>query len=204
MSEHLTELRAFLRKDLRRLPWIFGGVFIAFILFGYAVCAASPELTEAVVDYFTRMIADSGLADEAGRVSLVGILMNNWFAMVFTILYGFCPFLFLPVLSAMSNAAVIGALAAYYRMNGLSMAAFLAGLVPHGVFEIPALVLAVSLGFLLCRNVVRIFLRSGRAVPMVDLLANILRTMLFVIFPLLLIAALMECYVTPGVMSLFL
>ena len=124
--------------------------------------------------------------------------------MVFTILYGFVPFLFLPVVSALSNAAVIGALAAYYRLNQLPMAVFFAGIVPHGIFEIPALVLAVTLGFLLCRNVARIILRSGRAVPMVDLLANILRTMLFVIFPLLLIAALIECYITPAIMSMFL
>ena len=57
---------------------------------------------------------------------------------------------------------------------------------------------------LLCRNIVRGILRSEKAVPMVDLLANILRTMLFVIFPLLLIAALIECYITPGIMRLFL
>ena len=201
MSEHLTELRDFLRTQLRRLPWVFAGVFLLSCLAGYAVCQANETLTNQIVDYFSQVISDSGLADEAGRISVLGLLMNNWFAMVFTILYGFLPFLFLPVLSA---AAIIGALAAFYRSNGLSMAAFLAGLLPHGIFEIPALVLAVSLGFLLCRNVVRIILHSGRAVPMVGLLANILRTMLFVIFPLLLIAALVECYITPGVMNLFL
>lgn len=204
MNEHLTELRTFLRQDLRRLPLIFGGVFLIFCLAGYAVCTASPQLTEAIVNYFNRIVSDSGLSDEAGNISFIGMLMNNWFAMVFTILYGFLPFLFLPVLSAASNALVIGALAAFYRLNQISLAVFFAGIIPHGIFEIPALVLAVSLGFLLCRNVVRIILRSGRAVPMVDLLANILRAMLFVIFPLLLIAALIECYITPGIMSLFL
>ena len=204
MNEHLTELRGFLQRDMRRLPLIFAGLFFLFCLIGYAVCTASPQLTEAVVDYFNRMLSDSGLADEAGNISFVGMLMNNWFAMVFTILYGFVPFLFLPVVTAASNALIIGALAAFYRLNQISMAAFFAGIVPHGIFEIPALVLAVSLGFLLCRNIVRSILRSKKAVPMVDLLANILRTMLFVIFPLLLIAALIECYITPRIMSLFL
>lgn len=204
MNEHLTELRAFLRRDLRRLPLIFAGVFLLSCFVGYAVCAASPQLTETVVDYFNQMISDSGLADETGNISFVGMLMNNWFAMVFTILYGFLPFLFLPVITAVSNALIIGAMAAFYRLKAIPMSAFFAGIVPHGIFEIPALVLAVSLGFLLCRNLVRIILHSDKAVPMVDLLANILRTMLFVIFPLLLIAAAIECYITPGIMSLFL
>lgn len=204
MNDHLTELRAFLQRDLRRLPLLFAGVFLLFCLLGYTVCAASPELTETVVNYFNQMVSDSGLADEAGNISFVGMLMNNWFAMVFTILYGFLPFLFLPVLSAASNAAVIGAMAAYYRLHEIPMAVFFAGIIPHGIFEIPALVLAVTLGFLLCRNLARIILHSNRAVPMVDLLANILRTMLFLIFPLLLIAAAIECYITPAVMSLFL
>lgn len=133
MNEHLTELRGFLQRDMRRLPLIFAGLFFLFCLIGYAVCTASPQLTEAVVDYFNRMLSDSGLADEAGNISFVGMLMNNWFAMVFTILYGFVPFLFLPVVTAASNALIIGALAAFYRLNQISMAAFFAGIVPHGI-----------------------------------------------------------------------
>lgn len=204
MNEHLTELRTFLSTQLRRLPWVFAGVFLLSCLAGYAVCAANGTLANQIVDYFNQLISDSGLADEAGNISVLGLLMNNWFAMVFTILYGFLPFLFLPILSIVSNAAILGAMAAFYRSNGLPMAAFFAGILPHGIFEIPALVLAVTLGFLLCRNLVRIIRHSDRALPMVDLLANILRTMLFVIFPLLLIAALVECYITPGIMSMFL
>ena len=76
------------------------------------------------MNYFNQMLSDSGLADEAGNISFVGMLMNNWFAMVFTILYGFVPFLFLPVVTAASNALIIGALAAFYRLNQISMAAF--------------------------------------------------------------------------------
>jgi len=204
MNEHLLELRAFGQSQVRRLPWVFAVLFLFFCGAGYALCVSTPELTETIVAYFNQLVQESGLADESGSISFIGLLINNWFATVFTVLYGFLPFLFLPLLSAASNALILGAVAAYYHSADFPMAAFFAGIIPHGIFEIPALVLSVTLGFLLCRNLVRVILRSEKAVPMVELLANILRAMLFLVFPLLLAAALVECYVTPSIMNLFL
>ena len=201
---HLAELRSFSRCQMGRIPWIMGLVFLLAALGGYGVCVAYPQLAEALLAYFQQSISQSGVMDETGGLSFLALLLNDWSVMLFCILYGFLPFLFLPVLVAVTNAFIIGALAAIYHLNGISFLIFFSGILPHGIFEIPALLLAVTLGFLLCRNTVRILLHRERAVPMVDLLANILRVLLFLIFPLLLCAAAVEAYITPAVMSLFL
>ena len=203
MNEHLTELRGFLQRDMRRLPLIFAGLFFLFCLIGYAVCTASPQLTEAVVDYFNRMLSDSGLADEAGNISFVGMLMNNWFAMVFTILYGFVPFLFLPVFSLLVNGALLGVMASYYMTHGMSMLLFLAGILPHGVLELPALVLSIACGAYLCRNMCRLAVSSPQRIPMVELLGDLLRVLVLLVAPMVVAAAFIECYITPVIMGLF-
>ena len=201
---HLGELRTFFRTQAAKSCWMVALVFLAFVLFGYIGCRAQPEAMEMVVSYFQQMVEESGIVSESGSVSPLGLLINNWLAMLFSILYGFIPFLYFPLISVASNAVIIGAMAAYYQVLNLPLTLFLAGILPHGIFELPALFIAGTMGFLLCRNIVRIILHNGRAVPMVELLANILRTLLFVIFPLLVCAALIEAYVTPAIMNLFL
>ncbi len=109
---HLAELRSFSRCQMGRIPWIMGLVFLLAALGGYGVCMAYPQLAEALLAYFQQSISQSGVMDETGGLSFLALLLNNWSVMLFCILYGFLPFLFLPVLVAVTNAFIIGALAA--------------------------------------------------------------------------------------------
>ena len=99
--------------------------------------------------------------------------------------------------------SLLGMMAVIYLANDLSLAAYLAGILPHGIFELPALVLSISCGVCLCRNMCRLVTGSDRRIPMVELLSDLLRVMLLVVLPLTVLAAVMECYVTPVVMGLF-
>lgn len=83
------------------------------------------------------------------------------------------------------------------------MALLLAGLLPHGIFELPAMVLSIACGVQLCRNMCLLVTSSPRRVPMVELLGDLLRVMVLLVAPMTVAAALIECYVTPAVMWLF-
>ena len=93
---------------------------------------------------------------------------------------------------------------AYYHINGMPLSVFLAGILPHGVFELPALAIAAALGFTLCLTLAKKILRAPGTPLMKDLASDVLRTLLLILFPLVLVAALMEAYVTPLVMGMFL
>ena len=125
---HLAELRSFSRCQMGRIPWIMGLVFLLAALGGYGVCMAYPQLAEALLAYFQQSISQSGVMDETGGLSFLALLLNNWSVMLFCILYGFLPFLFLPVLVAVTNAFIIGALAAIYHLNGISFLIFFSGI----------------------------------------------------------------------------
>ena len=78
----------------------------------------------------------------------------------------------------------------------------MAGLVPHGIFEIPALLLSLAAGLCLCRNINR-YIRCNEKGMMKPLLLDLLRVVGLLVVPLLTLAAVMEAYVTPLAMQLF-
>lgn len=204
VKEQVSLLGQFLRSDFRR---IFFGCLLAMALaiaLGFALGLASPETVNQVLEQFMAMVEDAGIMDSVGNISPFGLLTNNWSAMLLAVVYGFVPFLYLPAISIVSNGLLIGLLAAWYHSSGISMGLYLAGILPHGIFELPALIIAAACGVCLCRNMSRMVTSSPRKIPMVELLSDLLRVLLFLIMPMTVAAAFLEAYVTPVIMALFL
>ena len=128
---------------------------------------------------------------------------NNLRAMVLSVLYGFIPFIYLPALSLGVNALLLGLFAAYFLNNGISMLAYLGGILPHGIFELPALVISLACGIYLCSRINQYVRKNTRGI-MAPTLKNIVRVLALTVLPLLAVAAAVEAYVTPAVMQFFL
>ena len=137
---------------------------------------------------------------EDGSFNVLALFTNNLRAMVLGVLYGFIPFLYLPALALGVNAAILGMLASLIDGQWLLLAA---GILPHGIFELPALFLSLAAGLCLCKNI-NVYIRKNEKGVMKPLLLNILRVVVLLVLPLLVIAAVMETYVTPALMQLFL
>lgn len=204
LKEQTALLGKFLRGDFRRtLGWCALGMALA-VLLGVGVGLLFPEQAYQVLNNFMEQIEEAGVVDAEGELSVFALLMNNWRAMLTTVAYGVVPFLFLPVLSLAMNGMLLGLLAAIFVGSGASLAAYLAGILPHGAFELPALLFSIACGVCLCRNMCRLVVSSPERIPMLELLEDLLRVVVLVIAPLTAAAAFVECYVTPVVMGWFL
>lgn len=204
LREQCSLLGEFMRSDFRRyLFWCAVGLTAAFAL-GLGAAAVRPDLAETALDAFAQQVEQAGVLDGEGGMSVFALLMNNWRAMLLSAAYGFIPFLFLPVISLLTNGALLGIMASFYLANGMSMLLFLAGILPHGVFELPSLVLSIACGACLCVNMCRLVTSSPKRTPMVELLGDLLRVLVLLVAPMTVAAAFIECYVTPVVMGLFL
>lgn len=203
LSEQLELLRDFLDTDFLRTVRRCALGMAAAALLGALLAAVEPAAVAEIMDVFMEQVLEAGVLDEAGNMSVFALLTNNWMAMLLAALYGFIPFLFLPVLSLLANGSLLGMLAVVYLSNDISLLAYLAGILPHGIFELPALVLSIACGVCLCRNMCRLVTSSSRRAPMVELCSDLLRVLLLLVLPLTVLAAVMECYVTPVVMELF-
>lgn len=203
LEQQRTWLHGFYRTEYRYSLRITAIAFGALILLGFAVSLLLPDLADQLFLQFAQQMAELGIMDTTGRVDVLALFGNNVRATVFSIAYGFIPFIYLPALSIGINSLLLGLFAGVYVNNGISLLAYFAGIVPHGIFELPALILALSSGIYLCRKVTD-YVRHNEKGVMGPLMKDLLRLFAMHIIPLLVAAAVIEAYVTPQLLKLFL
>lgn len=199
MKKQLRALGDFWREEYGRWVGMTAVAFLVLVVLSYIAGRLFPEIPAAILTYFNEVVADSGIVRDDGSFSALALFGNNLRAMVLSTLYGFIPFLYLPSLSMGVNAILLGMVASSVNGQWLLLAA---GILPHGIFELPALCLSLAAGLCLCQNINR-YIRKNEKGFMKPLLLNILRVTGLVVIPLLVVAAIMESYVTPAVMQLF-
>lgn len=199
MKKQLRALGDFWREEYGRWVGMTAIAFLVLVVLSYITGRLFPEIPATILTYFNEVVADSGIVRDDGSFSALALFGNNLRAMVLSTLYGFIPFLYLPALSMGVNAILLGMVASSVNGQWLLLAA---GILPHGIFELPALCLSLAAGLCLCQNINR-YIRKNEKGVMKPLLLNILRVTGLVVVPLLVIAAIMESYVTPAVMQLF-
>jgi len=185
-------LRA-LKKEIAVSILIFaGGVF-----YGYLSANYFPEMIEEYFEIVKEIFRPISIS-EMGKLELMSyILVNNstktFLAVVSGVIFALFPIFFL-----FSNGFILGMLYVLTQET-LGTAGYLAGILPHGVFEIPALILSGALGLRLGYAFVRFLRRRG------DLRGEFLmslRTYFIVILPLLIIAAFIETFITTSLIGL--
>ena len=141
------------------------------------------------------------LASMREHLSASFLFMNNTRSMVVIFLAGLTSFSVLGVMIYMLNIALIGGVYAILELLGISpVPIFLAGILPHGIFELPALMLGSAV--VLYIGAVFVTPQTGKSMGevIVEMLADWAKIFAGVVVPLLAIAALIEAYVTPEIL----
>lgn len=178
----------------------------------YVLVAALAFTVSVVAGYFYSLVnpgfAEMGMSQfqdsfswitELHPMLILGIVfLNNaikaFFALVLGVAFGLIPLGFLTL-----NGVMMG-LVAYHISNTRGWAYFLAGVGPHGVIEIPMLILSAGIG-------IRLGYRAFDTIrgKQVNLKREVKRAIVFyakIILPLLLLASAVEAILTPLVLSL--
>jgi stage II sporulation protein M len=188
-------------------------IFLVMILIFFAAAAAShvylvghPDLAEEKVMELVKALMEKLPVLEGGLQLFIAIFLNNFLVATLVMIAGLIPFLFIPIWAVMANAVAMGIVSAYVTLKGLDLfKLMIAGILPHGIFEIPAFLYACSLGVLLSVKVFKLITNSQSSEDSFMLiLKKVLKTWLIVIIPLLLIAAVIETFITPHLIQTFL
>ena len=167
-----------------RVPvyWIIG-IFFVFAIIGFFV--PSPELISNVIIDYIRWLLEK--TENFGFQQMFGfIFLNNLKSSILSLILGIFFGIF-PVYSSLSNGYVLGFVGAKAVLeNGASV---LWRLIPHGVFELMAVFLALGMGMKLglC-----LFERKNKMELLKENFEKSVRVFLLVVLPLLLIAAIIE------------
>ena len=203
VREHLEQVQEFLHSDFRRTVRLTTAMLIAAVAMGFLTGRSAPDEVEMVISAFMEMIQQAGVVMEDGEISVFSLLSNNWQAMMVAMFYGILPFVHLPSIVIVSNGLLVGMLGAWFQNQGGSMVAYAAGILPHGIFELAALVLAASCGSMVCRISTNRCLKRPQKEPDVNSFIRAMEVLLFAVAPLTVIAAFIETYITPVLLQQF-
>ena len=182
--------------------------YAAIILGGIRYVNASGTAYQ-VMSYINQVFSEIEIGeigpDGRYHMNVILLALHNMRAGAIATFSGLIPFLYIPAFLMVMNARLVGLMLGAMPAAGIgTLEAFVFTILPHGIFELPANIMGNALGIFLCTTVIRyIFKKQDRFRTAYDITGAV-RVFFFVIVPLLAIAAPMETYVTPWVMSTFL
>ena len=206
LREQREKLRYFYRGDFSYFLQITAVAFLLIAIASYIAGVLYPELAERIVSQFVTNISDLGVVSDNETLLAAMLFTNNLRVSFISMVYGLLPLVFLPALVLGINASMIGLMGSYYVNGGMSPWYYLLGLLPHGIFELPALVISMAAGLYLCRTMTQ-RLKSKKSdsnvqISMKPALFDCVRLLLLQAAPLLFIASLVEAYITPQLLGL--
>jgi len=160
---------------------------------------ASPDAIQELSERFEQ---SSTLVSLGQSFSAPYIFSHNVRAVGLILLAGLVSFSVLGTLVFLVNLSTVGILLGVFQLLGYSpLTLTVMGLLPHGIFEIPALILASAA--MLRIGVVLVTPQMGRSLGEVvlELLADWTKIAIGLVVPLLLVASVIETYVTPVLLA---
>jgi len=171
-------------KESKNFIWVIVGIFVFFALIGFFV-PAPASIAEQIMKIIQEILE---LTEGMSMAELINfIFWNNlkvsFMGMVSGILLGI-----IPVLESMINGYLLGFVASKTVLIDGFMSLW--RIFPHGIFELPAVFISLALGL---RMGVYLFQKKQRKkMSFKDTIVESLRLFIFIVIPLLIIAAVIE------------
>ncbi len=172
--------------------------FAVALVLGFVAVSANAETGAALMDFLrNELFADVG--EGGGPILLIKIFLNNLEACVLLFLGGASLGLITLLIISLNGMVIGGVIGMVGAERGFPFMA--AAIIPHGIFEIPAFIISGALGLSLAHALWDEFRGTGDAAETGRQLG---KTFLTIVLPLVLLAAFIEVFVTPVVISLVL
>jgi uncharacterized membrane protein SpoIIM required for sporulation len=163
------------------------------------IASASPE-NLAKLEESAREMPD--LANLREHLNAPFLFLNNTRAVATIFVAGLVSFSVLGVILYMINIGLIGGLFALFELLGIQpWPLFLYGVVPHGIFEIPALMIGSAVVLYMGVAIVTPQVGKSMGEVILELFADWTKIFIGLVVPLLAIAALVEAYITPNLLA---
>lgn len=195
----------------------FRWTFISFIIIVIICFILSFSMAEFFINQ-TKVIAESianNIAEMSGTEiselsdiqTFLVIFWNNLKMGTIVILFGLVPLYRLPSFYTIFQFIMIGVVfGGLYALGHNVINAFVFSFLPHAIIELTALLYSVAIGNYINQNILtKIFFRKKKdSEPIGKLLKQSLRSYIFVVIPLLVIAAFIEAFITSRLSETFL
>lgn len=171
-------------KLCRNYIWFIVGIFLLFAIFGFFI-KPSVELEKQVLDLIKRIFEQTqGMSvSQLIRFIFFNNLQSSFFGLIFGIILGVFP-----VLVALANGYLLGFVAS--KSVAIDGILSLWKIFPHGIFELPAVFISLGMGIKLGTFI----FQKKKIDSLNEFFFKSLKTFLFVVIPLLIVAATIESF----------
>lgn len=170
-------------KDIKNYFWFVLSLFFLIGVFGYLF---PGFFEEQILDLIKRLIGETEGLGFFGLIRFIFVnnLKSSFFAMLLGIFLGIVPLLIIVI-----NSYVLG----FVANRTVASEGFLVlwRLLPHGIFELPAIFISVSIGLKLGLFLF-VYRGKGRWKEFKKWLVDAFRVFVFIVVPLLVVAAIIE------------
>jgi stage II sporulation protein M len=183
-------------------------IFVLLVFFSHVFLVKNPDQVQKIITELQKKLLERIPLHTTGIRLFLAIFLNNLRISFFSILFGLIPFLFLPILGIFRNAIFMGAVTAVSHLKGMKVyEVLLLYIMPHGIFELPAIIYSVSLGIFLSFHISKRILLGHSRIQSLDardkndeesmfaLLKRAFMTWIGVIVPLLFLGAIVEAFI---------
>lgn len=168
--------------DSRNFIYSIIGIFFAFSIIGFLVIP--PEyISKQIIEFIKQLLEKTENLGQLGLISFIFFnnVQSSFIGMLFGIFLGISP-----VVVSIANGYLLGFVANLsVGAEGISS---LLRLFPHGILELPAIFISLGLGL----KIGSFIFKEKRLFALKNYLFNSFRVFIFVIIPMLLIAAIIE------------
>ncbi|SHM06013.1 stage II sporulation protein M [Caldanaerovirga acetigignens] len=148
-----------------------------------------------------NLLEISAKMEKESKLSIARYIFQNNARALFVMIFGGIAFGIVPFFALIFNGFVVGVVLALNFYNGQSLYFFLAGMLPHGILELPAILTGAAFGL---KTGAELLFSKGE-IRLRILKKNLKESILAfgILIPILLIAAFIEAVVTPLLLSPF-
>lgn len=169
-------------RETRNFIYIFIAVFFFFTLLGFFLPAPEP-LAEQILKFIEELLEKTQGMSQGELISFIFLnnVQSSFFGMILGVLLGIFP-----IITIVVNGYILGFVAsASVQTNGFFV---LWRLLPHGIFELSAIFISLGMGLKLGTFI----FQKNKGESFKEYFWNSLRVFLFVVIPLLIVAAVIE------------
>lgn len=163
---------------------------------------ATTALPEETVKDAIKTIRAVLIDDDGTGLSTSMLFWHNVRAELLIMLAGVFSFGVLGLMLFLGNFSLVGGVLAATKLVGLSpLMVFLSGILPHGILELPSIILAAASVLYLGVRLVTPLEGKSIGETMIFTIADVLKIFIAVCVPLLLLAGLIEANLTPRILE---
>lgn len=169
-------------KESKKFIYIVIGIFFFFVLFAYFI--PTPKfLLDKILAFIKDLIQETQGMSQLDLIKF--IILNNVKTTFIGILSGIILGIF-PIISSIANGYLLGFVALLSVKSGGFLTLW--KLLPHGIFEMPAVFISLGLGL----KMGTFIFQKKKLKSFIDYLMQSLKVFLLIVIPLLIIAGIIE------------